>query len=234
MAVKSSSFGLSGNQLKILAMLLMTIDHIGVHLLPQYRMLRVVGRLSMPIFAWMIAEGCYHTRSRFRYLLRLVLIAAVCQAVLLIFQDSLYMCILVTFSLSVILIWTVDLASRKQNFLTLMLMGLAFAGAAYICIFLPGDLPGTDFYVDYGFLGVLLPVLIYLGRNKPEKLMLAAAGLTALALTSVKIQWYGLLSLPLLALYNGKRGKHPMKYWFYLYYPLHLVVIFAISVFLAK
>ena len=46
------------------------------------------------------------------------------------------------------------------------------------------------------------------------------------------IQWCSLLTLPLLALYNGQRGKGQMKYFFYLYYPLHLAVIYGISLLL--
>ena len=64
--------------------------------------------------------------------------------------------------------------------------------------------------------------------------LLAAVGLTALALTTNYSQWYALLSLPLLALYNGKKGKMKLKYLFYLYYPLHLVAIYAISMLLNK
>ena len=94
---------------------------------------------------------------------------------------------------------------------------------------LPGLLPGTDFAIDYGFFGVMLPVLIYLGRNKWESLLLCALGLTALALAYGGIQWYGLAALPLLALYSGKRGKYKMKYLFYIYYPAHLAAIYAIS-----
>ena len=56
-----SPFGLTGNLLKLIAMLTMTIDHIGVILLPQYRILRIIGRLTMPIYAFMIAEGCHYT-----------------------------------------------------------------------------------------------------------------------------------------------------------------------------
>ena len=65
-----SRFALTGNQLKLIAMLTMTIDHIGVILLPQYRFLRIIGRLSMPIYAFMIAEGCHYTHDRKAYFLR--------------------------------------------------------------------------------------------------------------------------------------------------------------------
>lgn len=228
MTAKTSTFGLTGNQLKLLALLLMTVDHIGAYLLPQYRILRYIGRLAMPIFAWMIAEGCYYTKNRLRYVLVMASFALVAQVVTLIFQDSLYQCILVTFTLSILLIYAVDLAAKKQNFLTLCVMGAVFCCVVGICVFLPSRLPGTDFRVDYGLMGVLLPVLIYLGRNKPEKLLLAGIGMAALALGN-SIQWYAMPSLLLLALYNGKKGKMRIKYLFYLYYPLHLVVIYALS-----
>ena len=59
---------MTGNQLKILALVTMTIDHVGVVLLPQYLVLRIIGRLTYPIFAYMIAEGCFYTHSKRRYL----------------------------------------------------------------------------------------------------------------------------------------------------------------------
>lgn len=73
--------GLTGNQLKLIAMAAMTLDHIGVYLLPQALILRIIGRLALPIYAYMIAEGCRYTRSRKQYLLRIAGLAAVCQAV---------------------------------------------------------------------------------------------------------------------------------------------------------
>ena len=56
--------GLTGNQLKLIALITMTIDHVGMMLLPQLRILRAIGRIAFPIFAYMIAEGCRHTRNR--------------------------------------------------------------------------------------------------------------------------------------------------------------------------
>ena len=89
---------LTSNQLKVLAMVTMTLDHIGVQLFPGVLWLRVAGRLAMPIYAWMIAEGCRHTRDRKKYLLRLASLALLCQIVYFFAMGSLYMCILVTFS----------------------------------------------------------------------------------------------------------------------------------------
>ena len=184
----------------------------------------------MPIFAYMIAEGCRYTKNRPRYLLTIAATALACQMVYLIFQRSLTQCILVTFSLSILLIYGVDYASQKKTLLSLTVLGTVFAAAGYLTVVLPKTLPG--FTVDYGFAGVLLPVFIYMGRTKEEKLLLTAAGLAVLAMSLNRIQWYALLSVPLLALYNGSRGRLRLKYLFYLYYPLHLAVIYAISVLL--
>lgn len=234
MKTKIKNGGLSGNQLKILAMLFMTVDHVGVFLLPDIMVLRYIGRLAMPIFAWMIAEGCSHTRNRLRYLLTLLVFGGLCQLVYWVTMRSLMQCIFVTFSVSVILICVLDLAVHKKNLFTLCLMGATFAAACYLCLFLPGDLPGTDFKLDYGIFGVLLPVGIYIAHSKEEKLLAAAICLLPMAISMGYWQWFSFLSLPLLALYNGKRGKRNLKYLFYFYYPLHLVVIYGIGWLLAN
>ena len=57
--------GLTGNQLKLIALITMTIDHVGMMLLPQLRILRAIGRIAFPIFAYMIAEGCRYTHSAY-------------------------------------------------------------------------------------------------------------------------------------------------------------------------
>lgn len=224
------TLGLTGNQLKILALLLMTVDHIGMLMFPEQILWRLIGRLAMPIFAWMIAEGCRYTKNRIRYLGTMLGVGLVCQVVYLLFMQSLDQCILITFSLSAVVIFALDFAEKKKSFLSLCLMGLTFMAVTYICVFLPGDLPG--FHVDYGIFGVLLPVLIYMGQTKEQKLMAAAIGLLPLAITHGYWQWTSFLALPLLALYNGQRGKAKLKYLFYIYYPLHLVALYGISLLL--
>ena len=69
-------FGLSNNQLKILALLTMTVDHIGAYLFPRVMLLRIVGRIAYPIFAYMIGEGCRYTRNPKKYLLTILANAA--------------------------------------------------------------------------------------------------------------------------------------------------------------
>lgn len=216
---------LTSNQLKLLALVTMTVDHIGVQLLPQYPILRIIGRLAFPIYAYMIAEGCAHTGNRRNYLLQMAALALLCQLVCFFAIGSLFQCILVTFTLSILLIYAYDTGSRPLILLTLL-------GAMFVTVTLPRLLPGTDFAVDYGFFGVLLPVAVYLGETRPQKLLAAALCLVLLALQFGGVQWYGLLALLPLALYSGRRGNRRLKGLFYAYYPLHRAAIYGISLLL--
>jgi hypothetical protein len=178
----------------------------------------------------MIAEGCRYTRSPKKYLLTILGVAVLCQVVYFAAMGSLYQCILVTFTLSILLIQSLDRARNQEDHQTAVTTALIWAGVVFVCVGLPLLLDHTDFAIDYGLWGVLLPVFIYLGRDQKEKLLLTGAGLVLLALSFTgTTQWFSLLTLPLLALYNGQRGKRQMKYFFYVYYPLHLAVIYGIS-----
>ena len=217
---------MTGNQLKILAMIAMTCDHVGLQLLPQVPVLRLIGRLALPVYAFLIAEGCRYTRNKRKYLLRMLGMASLCQLVYFFAMGSLYQCILVTFSLSICLIWAVDEAVKKRDVLSVLLALAVFAGAFVICEVLPGVLKDTDFYVDYGICGVLLPVFVYFGKPKWLGMLI---GLNLLGLYYGGTQWLALAAVPLVWFYNGKRGKYSLGKWFYWYYPAHLVAIYGIS-----
>ena len=106
---------LSNNQLKLVGIITMTIDHIGAYLLPRYEILRIIGRLAFPIFAYMIAEGCAYTKNRRKYLGTLCLVAFLYQTVYFVLSKSLYMGIFVTFSLSVAFIYVMDYVKKKKG-----------------------------------------------------------------------------------------------------------------------
>lgn len=219
--------GLTGNQLKILAMATMTIDHVGLELLPGMELMRIIGRLALPIYAYMIAEGCRYTHDRRGYLLRVAALAALCQGVYFLVMGSLYQCILVTFSLAICLIYAVDNFRTKQTpGAALTLFATVFA-VRFLCAGLPRLLSG--YAVDYGFWGAVLPVLVYLGWDRWSRAALLTVGLVLLGMAYGGIQWWALAAVPLLLLYNGQRGKWQLGKIFYLYYPLHLAVIYAIG-----
>lgn len=223
---------LNGNQLKMLALITMTIDHIGMYLLPQYLFFRIIGRLSMPIYAYMIAEGCRYTRNRGKYLLLTAGVGFLCQVVYYIAMGSLYQCILITFSLSILLIYSIDNALKKRTIPAYLLAGFTLLAVFFLTRILPVLLSGTDYSVSYDYFGVLLPVFTFLGRNKKQRLMFTALGQVLMNLDLGGIQWLCLLSLLPLALYDGTRGKMKLKYLFYIYYPAHLAALYGIGLLL--
>ena len=222
---------LSGNQLKLFALFAMTCDHIGKQLLPQYPILQIIGRLAFPIFACMIAEGCLYTKNRKRYILTMAVTALLCQMVYGVAMGSLYQCVLVTFSLSVAWIYVVDYAMKNKTLVTGIWAGIVFAGIYFVSAVLPNMLSYTDYAIDYGLWGVLLPFFAYVSNTKKKKLVMATIGLVLLCISMGGIQWYSLCAIPILALYSGKRGRLRLKNLFYLYYPLHLAGIYVISLF---
>ena len=142
---------------------------------------------------------------------------------------SLYMSILGTFTLSIGLVLCFQKVEKTKNPLWAVALVLALVTVRYICEQLPLVLKDTDFGVDYGFIGVLIPWALYLVKNKKYRLVMLTVCLIALAMNSYYVQWYSLLAVPLIAFYNGQRGKWNLKWLFYIYYPLHLVAIYGIS-----
>lgn len=236
---------LTGNQLKIMALVSMTMDHVGKQFWPSCAWLQVIGRLAFPIFAYMVAEGCAHTKNRKKYFALMAGLAVVCQVVYFVAMGSLYQSVLVTFSLAILLIYITDWAKAyaigknrdtKGNELSIgriaraaVVVAVSFGVVWFVSAELPAVLWRTDYNIDYGFAGILLVVGIYYAKGRPGKLAAAAVMLFALGMTFEGIQWYGLLALLLLALYSGRKGKWRLKYLFYIYYPAHLGCIYLIS-----
>ncbi len=225
---------LTGNQLKIIAAIFMTADHLGLMVFPSVAFLRIIGRLAFPIFAYMIAEGFSYTKSRKKYLLKMVVFGAAFQVVYFAAARSLYQGVFVTFSLSVVLCFAADNVLKKGLIKSLLLFGLQAALVFFVTEMLPQVLSGTDFCVDYGFFGVMLPVAVFMARKKRDKLICFFSVLILLSASFGGIQWWCLFSVPLIALYNGERGRIKMKNFFYLYYPLHLAVLYIVQELVSK
>lgn len=219
---------LSGNALKLLAALFMTADHVGLMFFPRVEAFRIVGRLAYPIFAYMIAEGCKYTRDRKRYFLMLFGLATACQIVYFLFDGSMYLSILFTFSLSILTVYALDALKRTPG----LPAALVFAGTVFAVYVLNRLLE-----IDYGFWGCMVPVFASLPTDTkydtPRFRTLALGlGLLPLAMDLGGIQYYSLLALPLLLLYSGQRGKWKMKYFFYIFYPAHLALLQGIQMLL--
>ena len=236
-SIQKPKFGFTNNQLKIIAMVSMALDHIGLLFFPSADIFRILGRIAFPIFAYMIAEGCRHTKNRAKYLGLIAGMGILFQVVFFVAMDSLYQGILVTFSLAIITIYAIDgiLKSKKLWATLASIASLAFV--AVFVFFLPSLLKGTDFDLDYGLWGILLPIAVYylpnrLWRTVGIALLLLARAIhyTIFPISLGLLQWFSLLSVLFLALYNGERGKAKMKYVFYIFYPAHLVILYGIAI----
>ena len=233
---------LNANAIKFLAALFMVIDHIGFLFFPTSLIWRYIGRISMPLFAFAIAEGCRYTKNKIRHISLIAALALVCQVVYYFFDNgSLYMCILVTFTLSITCIYALQYCKAtvfdKDAKNIEKLLAVAVFCLAVAVVWVLNEL----LTIDYGFWGCMTPVFASLFDFRripaptilqnldkiPIRAVSMAIPLIGLCYTGA-LGWYSLyalLAIPLLFFYNGEKGKWKTKYFFYLFYPLHLVAL---------
>lgn len=225
---------LNGNTLKIIALITMTIDHIGYILFPEAKILRVIGRIAFPIFAFFIAEGCKYTKNKSKYLLLMLGVGLFSQLFIGTFLHFYKLNILFTFSFSIILIYIFQAirgSIQKNNIkMSYILIGIFIIYlSALVLLFLP-HLHLSPITVEYGFFGIMLPFLVYISQNKYIKLILFTAGLILISIFVGGNQFFSLTAIIPISLYNGERGKLNLKYMFYIYYPLHLIVLMLLRI----
>ncbi|MBQ8185806.1 MAG: hypothetical protein IJ037_02930 [Clostridia bacterium] len=236
--------------LKLIAAVTMFIDHMGLILFPGQMIFRVIGRLAFPIYAYCIAEGFRYTRNRWHYFLRIFILGAVCQIVYAFVDDHLLLGILISFSIAIVIMALCDgvkacLRGEKSRLNLLLekvthkslspdadrVLSTALACSSIILAFVLCML--VD--VDYGFFGIMLPVLTSFFDDRGQRFVIFASTLLALCIDMTggfTIQYWSLLTIPIIAAYNGKPGRYRMKHFFYVFYPLHLVVLYGIDMIL--
>jgi hypothetical protein len=238
----------SGTTLKIIACFFMVIDHVGLTFFPEYDIFRILGRIAFPIFAFFIAEGSRYSRHKIRRFSLIFLIGLVFLLFYLIYDGELYGNIFLTFSISIIL------DQLLYSFKKAALDGVnKFDAVMRLLLFVAAFILTVGLYslirFEYGFFGTLLPVIINLtnfrgiDRDTPLKkldqhyarLLLALIGMIPLSIYGLlgEMQFYCLLSIIPLLFYNGKVGNPRLKYAFYIFYPVHLIIIEGIAIILA-
>ena len=247
---------LNGNTLKIIACIAMVIDHVGLMFFPTNLIFRKIGRIALPLFAFLLAEGCKHTRNKKKHFLLLLAFASICQFVYDVFTlvggGDVYVCILVSLLCAELCIFALQYFKRELFKAENSVATKILAFAPFLCAVGATALLCNVQAVDYGFAGCMLPVFISLSdfkgvaNNENQERLLSKidtdfsrficviGGLLFLYFThpSVLPTEYMFLSLIPIALYNGQRGKKNLKYFFYFFYPLHLVAIEGLYVLL--
>lgn len=220
------------NTLKIIALIAMTIDHIGLIFFPSVLFLRAIGRIAFPIFAYFIAEGAMYTKNYFRYFIRMFLLGLVFLGIFYVFMDRVYFSIFSVFALSLLFIYLykeIVKLGKQDKYLLMSSFILVTLGLLTIIYYIT-----TITKFDYGIFGVIIPVLIYLFKDKNLKLLVLIISLIVHSFVNgvfpIYICMFSLCAIPLLGLYNGEKGDMNLKYFFYLYYPLHLVILYGLAI----
>lgn len=214
----------------------MIIDHIGLFFFPQFIIFRIIGRVSFPLFAWLIANGAYHTRNKDLYLKRLLILACLSQipfilAHVMIGYPSWFLNVVFTLSLGLAAIILVD---KTKDILKKILIIFLITSLAFI------------FNSDYSFVGVLSILCFYYFYSSPGRMFLSQIFVFSLPLILSLVQniyyqdfvplklinfipFVGLpISLACIYLYKGREG-FKAKYLFYLFYPLQYIIILILK-----
>lgn len=210
-------FHLNGFHLKWIAIITMCMDHVGAVFFPHILAFRIIGRLAFPLFAFLLVEGFLHTSNENKYLMRLGIFALLSEIPFdLVFQGRAisfeHQNVFFTLFLSLLLL--VVNTRIEKNSLRLFLSLLIFLGAAF----------GR---VDYNFAGLLIVLGFYYFRNNRKYQCIGFIILNLACFGFATIQAAACGAVLFIWLYNGEKGKS-MKYFFYSFYPLHLLVIYGI------
>lgn len=234
------------NLIKVVAMVTMLVDHLGAAVFPQYAVMRIIGRIAFPIYAYSIAVGCVYTRDMGRYLQRIVLLALIAQPIYVlalhhtnalmtaipfktdpfgaIFNFYVYSwkdpSILLSLAVGIAAIWSVR---ERRLWVTALIILLTYL---------------MNNALDYGIRGIFLMLVLYLFINRWYiSLPVVAAFMIYWGLdgsrynlfgVSFATQMFAVLALPFI--YIPMRSNLKLNKWvFYAFYPAHLLLIYLIE-----
>ena len=245
--------------LKLIAIITMTIDHfaiaVGTNITdgqaelspymtkPVYMILRGIGRIAFPIFAYLIVEGFFYTKNLTKYILRLFIFAFISQVPFSLVNsrvilDTHKQNVFFTLGLGLICVYMLDMLiklskqAKEKNepmpYINIML-GI---GIIIICIV------SVVLNTDYSIMGILLIMIFYIFRadttlpkmSKPNILRFTFLGISMMLLIltlNFGIEIFAPFALIPIAMHNRQKGPS-MKYFFYAYYPGHFAVLYLI------
>ena len=230
--------GINANQLRVLAMFLMLLDHLWATLVPGNFWMTYLGRAAFPIFAFQISEGFFHTSDRKRYAKRLFLFALLSEVPFdLIYGGTVFypfhQNVMFTLLLGLLACRGIDRARRERSVKAVLRGILILAGTVLLA---------AVGMVDYGWRGMLTVVAFYVLRDFPGAWLAQAAALVLLNIVNFMgqtipvlgwdfpTQGFAVLSLLPIWLYNGRRGGggKALQYAFYAFYPVHMLVLYLL------
>lgn len=253
-AIPKEKKGISGSTLKLIAIIVMLIDHIGAVIVERMvlnaigsginlndmqvlanlepgtlmllildMVLRYIGRLGFPIFCFLLIEGFLHTRNVWKYAFRLFMFALISEIPFnLAFTGRFfylgYQNVFFTLLIGLLVMIAYSYIEKKTRWKKIVRV------LFYIISFLAGMAAAQLLMADYAAMGVFCIMMIYIFRKKRWTQVLAGC-------LSFAWEFTAPLAFIPIACYNGKRGMN-LKYAFYIFYPLHLFILYLIVYFM--
>lgn len=242
--------GISGSTLKIIAVVTMLIDHIGGIILARYIMasgymevamsgdmnvinewlaengtlfnwytiMRYIGRIAFPIYCFLLVEGFLRTHDVKKYAMRLGAFALISEVPfdLALTATPLNFAYQNVFFTLFIGLLTMEMFDRIGKVLSNKIGKILLSCAALVAGAVLAEVVNTD----YGAIGVISIMLLYVLRN--HKVLQIIGGCVAFLW-----EFTAPLAFVPIGFYNGKRGLK-LKYFFYAFYPLHLLILYLI------
>lgn len=242
--------GLNSNALKMIAIIAMTIDHIAWLVFPDYPhevlpvILHIIGRLTCPIMCYFIAEGYHYTKNIRKYTCRLFVFAVISHfAYIFASADFVDRKSFIPFYYGNILNQTSVIWPLAWGLVMLRIVNSEKIPKQWVKTVLILLICLVTFPSDWSCIASLCILAFGTNRGKLRTQSMWLIIYVAIYATvyCFAIDWvYGLvqmgvvLAIPFIKLYNGKRGKNPrvnkiMKWFFYIYYPLHLAILGTIQ-----
>ena len=227
---------MSSFALQIIAMIFMLCDHMWATIL-DYEWLTCIGRIAFPIFAFLITEGYIHTSNINKYIKRMVIFAIITEIPfnLMVSASPIYpfhQNVLWTFVISLLTLKYLNFDNTKNIFKSILIILLAIIIA-------------TVTMCDYFGAGVMMVVGFYIFRKSKflQLLMMIYVNMILIQGYSYPIdiagytyyfpqQGFAILSLIFIWLYNGKQGYHAkwFKIFCYAFYPLHMLILYILTI----
>lgn len=214
--------GISQECLKLIACVAMLLDHIGAFLWPSTE-LRIIGRMAFPIYCFLLVEGAYRTRDEKKYALRLFVGALLAELPFdLMFRGGptwAYQNVMVTLLLGFCMVETMKRAT----------------GGWKAAVVLPFCILAELLRADYGGSGILMIAIFALSRNAPYGKLLQFLGLALVnwsgyRICGLPVQFFAVAGLIPIWLYSGRKlsRSRGAQWAFYLFYPVHMLVIWFV------
>ena len=214
--------------LKIIGIITMLSDHIGDAILGKFSFFNLIGRIAFPIFAFQTVQSYIHTNNLKKHMIKLLIFGCISQVPFMLFlstfTERFSLNIFFTLFLGLFILFVYDKCNNKiLGFLFVILTSIA----------------GELINVDYGAFGVLLIFSFYFFKDKKIKMVISTILLCfinyipniiatpSLYLHYLNCIFFTLLSLIFILFYNKKEGPKS-KYFFYIFYPLHLLILYII------